>query len=44
MRFEWFTVYEYDGWNLWLEMDGGEGMTFQRAELLGLLSNIWKRY
>lgn len=44
MKFEYFTIYPFDGHLLWLEMDGGEGMTFPKAELMGFLSKIWKRY
>jgi hypothetical protein len=44
MRFEWFTIREFDGHHLWLEIDGGEGMQFRKDELMGFLSKIWKRF
>jgi hypothetical protein len=42
MRFEWWTLRPFDGHNLWLEMDGGEGMQFPKALLMGFLSKLWK--
>lgn len=44
MRFERFTIRPFDGHHLWLEMDGGEGMTFTKAEFMGFLAKIWERY
>lgn len=43
-EFEYFKIYEFDGWDLWLEMSEGEGMTFSKAEFMGFLSGIWKRF
>lgn len=43
MKFEWFTIREFDGHHLWLEMDGGEGLAFSKAELMGFLAQIWRR-
>jgi hypothetical protein len=44
MRFEWFTIREFDGHNLWIEVDGGEGMSFPKMELMGFLAKVWKRF
>lgn len=43
-KIEWFSLYEYDGWHFWLEMDGGEGMTVPKVEIMGLLAKIWSRF
>lgn len=43
-RIEWFTLRLYDGHHFWLEMDGGEGMAVRKAEIMGMLANIWKRF
>lgn len=43
MEWEWWTLRPFDGWNLWLEMDGGEGCTITKAEFMALLSGLWKR-
>lgn len=43
-KIEWFSLYLWDGHHFWLEMDGGEGMTVAKAEIMGLLANIWKRF
>ena len=43
-KFEWFSVYEFDGHHLWLEMDGGEGMAFTKQEMMGFFNKIWERF
>ncbi len=44
MRFEWFTIKEFNGHELWLEVDEGEGMSFPKAEMMGFLAKIWERH
>lgn len=41
LEFEWFTIRPFDGHRLWIEIDGGEGKTFSKAELMGALAKIW---
>lgn len=44
MQFEWWTIREFDGHHLWLEMNGGEGMAIRKEILMGFLSKLWKRF
>lgn len=41
--FEGFVLRPFDGWHLWLESPDGEGTTIRKAELLGLIVNMFKR-
>lgn len=41
LKLKCFTIKEYDEDSLWLEKDGGEGMTFGKSELMVFLGDIW---
>jgi len=42
-EFEGFIVRPFDGWQLWMENESGEGTTISKVEFLGLLVKLFKR-
>lgn len=42
LDFEYFKAWPIDGWNLWMEFEGREGIQVSRAIFMGLLAKFWK--
>lgn len=43
-KIEWFSLYLYDGWHFWLQMDGGEGMPIRKDVVMGFLAKQWEKF